>query len=444
MALYDLNNGWITTEEGWLRQLEDHRDAMGQILVQEMMILANTCVARWAIENDLPVPFRNHTARPAAPARVELMKQLDDAMQTPVADLDVLRQRVHMLLDKADYGATVNGHFGLNLAAYVHFTSPIRRYADLVVHRQVRAKLKGEPLPYTREQVDQACLHINETVRAEIAEVGQRAKDRATARVKRVTSARQLAGMYAKDFERACKTWARSAEETPEELVEAFQMRIGDGTVPPICLAVAFAEAPDFPAWRRIRELLLQHLASKPQDAVSLLATALQLGHWTAPVVTVDQSGPSHAPVFRAAASWAVAEGTSIDIAHQGASKKRVEQEVAVLLVARRFAMEAPTFAADPAPAAATSSQLKKAFAFDATKDPISLLMEYCQAHRVEPPKFAFEQHGPPHLPVITCTASCAGHQSSARASAKQEAKRAAVVALLSHLRTGAVDVSQP
>lgn len=70
--------------------------------------------------------------------------------------------------------------------------------------------------------------------------------------------------------------------------------------------------------------------------------------------------------------------------------------------------------------------------------------MEYCQAHRVEPPKFAFEQHGPPHLPVITCTASCAGHQSSARASAKQEAKRAAVVALLSHLRTGAVDVSQP
>ena len=208
----------------------------------------------------------------------------------------------------------------------------------------------------------------------------------------------QLAGMYAKDFERACKTWARSAEETPEELVEAFQMRIGDGTVPPICLAVAFAEAPDLPAWRRIRELLLQHLASKPQDAVSLLATALQLGHWSTPVVAVDQSGPPHAPVFRAAASWAVAEGASIDIAHQGASKKRVEQEVAVLLIAKRFSMEAPPFATDPAPRQ-RRLRSEEDLRVRRYQGPISLLMEYCQAHRVEPPKFAFEQHGPPHCP---------------------------------------------
>ena len=435
MALYDLNNGWITTEEGWLRQLDDHRDAMGQILVQEMMILANTCVARWAIQNDIPVPFRNHTARPAAPARAELMKQFDDAMKTPVADLDVLRDRVHMLLDKADYGVTVHGHFGLNLPAYVHFTSPIRRYADLALHRQVRAKLKNLPLPYTRDDVDALCAHINTTLRAEEADLKQRAKDKATARAKRMTSSRQLAGLYAKDFERVCKTWARSPEETPEELVEAFQMRIADNTVPLVCVAVAFGEAPDVPAWRRIREMLLRQLATKPQDALSLLVMVQQMGRWSAPRITTEQSGPSHAPVFRTSASWPVTEDTSIGLTHQCQTKKRGEQETAVLLIAKRFGLDAPDFSevTPGAPAAVA----KTGFVFDPSKDAISLLMEYCQAHRIEAPTFAFDQQGPPHMPVITCTARCKGHEAGARASTKQEAKRAAAVALLTHLRTG-------
>lgn len=435
MALYDLNNGWITTEEGWLRQIEDHREAMGQIVVQEMMILANTCVARWAVANDVPVPFRNHTARPAAPARAELMRQLDEAMLTPVVDIDVVRERVHMLLDKADYGAALLGHFGLNLPAYVHFTSPIRRYADSVLHRQVRAKLKGEPLPYSREQIEEVCLHINSTLRVEDAELKQRAKDKATTRAKRVTSARQLSGLFAKDFERVCKTWARSTEETPEELVEAFRLRIADGTVPTICVAVAFAEAADVPAWRQIRQALLDSLAGKPQDAVSLLTMAHQMGFWTVPVLSTEQSGPSHAPVFCTTASWTIADGDTLHVTHQGASKKRVEQEIATLLIAQRFKLDHPSFRDAPTSAShAPTVTVKKGFVFDMTKDPISLLMEYCQAHKIGLATFAFEQSGPAHLPSITCSVACADKQATARASNKQEAKRAAAVAILSQL----------
>jgi ribonuclease R len=48
-------------------------------------------------------------------------------------------------MKQARYASTCSGHFALGFDAYLHFTSPIRRYADLVVHRTVRRMLRGKP-----------------------------------------------------------------------------------------------------------------------------------------------------------------------------------------------------------------------------------------------------------------------------------------------------------
>ena len=53
-------------------------------------------------------------------------------------------------------------HFGLGIERYVQATSPIRRYADLLCHRQIRASLRGEPLPYTEEEVGQIASWLDE------------------------------------------------------------------------------------------------------------------------------------------------------------------------------------------------------------------------------------------------------------------------------------------
>ena len=45
------------------------------------------------------------------------------------------------------YGANNAGHFGLAYETYTHFTSPIRRYPDLLLHRAIKAKLKHKPAP---------------------------------------------------------------------------------------------------------------------------------------------------------------------------------------------------------------------------------------------------------------------------------------------------------
>lgn len=59
-------------------------------------------------------------------------------------------------------GREDGNHFSLNMYPYTHFTSPIRRYNDLVIHRLVHAAVfEKKPSPYSKEEVDSICLHIN-------------------------------------------------------------------------------------------------------------------------------------------------------------------------------------------------------------------------------------------------------------------------------------------
>jgi ribonuclease R len=154
-----LDEGGMPVDIQKVERLEAHR------LIEDFMILANEAVARACESGGLPVPYRVH--EPPSRDRARELAEFFRRRGLPVRRRAELRPRdVQALLEavrgrpdehlvttvvlrslqRARYDASNLGHFGLASSAYLHFTSPIRRYPDLVVHREViRSLVHGLP-----------------------------------------------------------------------------------------------------------------------------------------------------------------------------------------------------------------------------------------------------------------------------------------------------------
>ncbi|MEM1412708.1 MAG: ribonuclease R, partial [Pseudomonadota bacterium] len=163
-------------------------------LIEECMILANVEAARFLLKTKLPAPFRVHAPPPAL--KLEALESFLLAQgirpnwrgsPTP-RDIERIVEQVRGRPDEklilavllrsqslAVYQPDNGGHFGLALEAYTHFTSPIRRYPDLLVHRAIHhAIARGEDKPayaYSAEAMGRLCeLSSHRARRAEEAE----------------------------------------------------------------------------------------------------------------------------------------------------------------------------------------------------------------------------------------------------------------------------------
>lgn len=162
-------------------------------LIEECMLLANRAVATWLIDQGLPCPFRIHEKpdedrmaqfahylevygidASAAQTRFGLQRLLDRLKKEPPAARLVLNYLCLRSFKKAVYAIDNVGHFALAFDNYCHFTSPIRRYPDLMVHRLVKRGLRipgYENVEIRRGYMDaQARQSSNLEQRAESAE----------------------------------------------------------------------------------------------------------------------------------------------------------------------------------------------------------------------------------------------------------------------------------
>jgi ribonuclease R len=152
----------VCNPEGKIEQIVPRTRNDAHKLIEECMLAANVCAADFATRLKHPVLFRVHdgpTPEKLANLRTFLKTlglSLAGGERPQASDYQALTQRIHdrpdapllqtMLLrsmQQAIYSPDNGGHFGLAYPAYAHFTSPIRRYPDLLTHRVIKAILAG-------------------------------------------------------------------------------------------------------------------------------------------------------------------------------------------------------------------------------------------------------------------------------------------------------------
>jgi len=148
-------------------------------LIEELMLLTNEAVAKKLRRMQVPAVYRVH--EPPDPEKLEELRALMQAHNIPCGDLSAPGEMSRLLhniarhpaasalqiavlrsMKRARYTNQPLGHYGLATADYTHFTSPIRRYADLLVHRTLFGK-KIDVIPHAR--LAQITDHISATER---------------------------------------------------------------------------------------------------------------------------------------------------------------------------------------------------------------------------------------------------------------------------------------
>ncbi len=143
-------------------EVEERRTA--NRLIEEFMLIANETVAEHFFWMEIPFVYRIHE-KPDVEKMTELRNYLANfniafrgnpdnvhpkMLSTIIDNLAgepyeaIVNRVILRTMKKAYYGTSCDGHFGLAFKYYCHFTSPIRRYPDLIIHRMIKAVIEGE------------------------------------------------------------------------------------------------------------------------------------------------------------------------------------------------------------------------------------------------------------------------------------------------------------
>jgi ribonuclease R len=170
----------VLDDEGLVEDIVAHERNVAHRLIEEFMLLANETVAHHLEKNRMPTLYRIH--EPPDPLKVLEFDEFVSSLGFSLAargetvrppDFQRLVDKIRgtpeerpiaflMLrtMQKARYDSLNAGHFGLAAETYTHFTSPIRRYPDLVVHRVLRELRRGQASEERRDELDEELSEI--------------------------------------------------------------------------------------------------------------------------------------------------------------------------------------------------------------------------------------------------------------------------------------------
>lgn len=215
--------------------IEWHHRTISHKVVEQMMLLANRYVAtRVNLFRHQSIPSAENWAKLKAWAATHSVQLADEPSLSEISKLfaavpeqlrDIAELKVRLIMEKAVYSPINSAHFALGFNKYTHFTSPIRRYADLAVHRQLLDKKSARPDGLAALQQVSKATHMSE--RGNAARLVERdVWDRIKKRILfRKHQGQVLSGYLSFSLSRgwlvSFKPWNVTALVRNEELVEA-------------------------------------------------------------------------------------------------------------------------------------------------------------------------------------------------------------------------------
>ncbi len=122
-----------------------------QLIISELMVLANNAIAVWANERNIPLLFRTQD--------IALPKEYAGIWKRPEDIAQIARA-----LSSATLETQAKPHAGMGLTAYAPITSPLRRYADLINEAQILSYVQNKELLFSKEKLDHIVLLLNSTL----------------------------------------------------------------------------------------------------------------------------------------------------------------------------------------------------------------------------------------------------------------------------------------
>ncbi len=180
-------------------------------LIEECMLAANVCAAEFLGKHKIPAPYRIHEVPPpdkladlrvflgemglslgggTKPSAQHYSKLIQSVEKRP--DARLVQTVLLRSLSQAMYSPNNVGHFALGFEHYTHFTSPIRRYPDLVVHRAIKSVLRRERFMLSHEEMKVLGTHCSMT---------ERRADEATREVVRLLKAQYMQQHIGDEFD---------------------------------------------------------------------------------------------------------------------------------------------------------------------------------------------------------------------------------------------------
>ena len=367
-AFYLPNKGLMTDIDGNVVRIRRGANHSARLIVQEFMIAANYAVAEYDAHQGIPFLYRNHRFKDGA-----TVEDIAAILQQENPDGKALGS----IYERARYSPERIGHAALNLDAYAHFTSPLRRGADAFNHANVAAHLRGEEPPYPTNILAGLANHFNTVQYQRKAPLRER---QAAVNPERVAAAATAPKVAPAPQPKANKVsaaiqqpslakrlvYAIELQQVPPSLQADIANRIDQGELASADMSRLFGIKPG-ELLPEIEQQLVKWCFEHPHAAVAALSTAFT-GMGT--IHGLEQQ-TREVPVglvshYNVSISFTTLEGVGITAEATRPSKKQAQQHASVRAISKMYGIElpeeeasdtAPRDNSNPQPASATAVQ---------------------------------------------------------------------------------------